>query len=110
MQQDLQPILVYTSCDDRLICRDIAGLVLEKRLAACVQVMAPMTSFYWWEDRIASDNEYLVTMKSDGRLFDELVKAIRSIHPYEVPEIIAAEIVAVDADYCRWMKESLRHG
>ena len=110
MQHEFNPVMVYTSCDDEDACREIARLVLDRRLAACVQVMAPMTSFYWWDDQIASDSEYLVSMKSDRSLFEQLAAAIRSIHPYEVPEIVATDISALDHDYADWMKETLRHG
>ena len=110
MVKDFQPVMVYTSCDDQAVCRDIAHLVLEKRLAACVQLMSEMTSYYWWEGRIASDSEYQLTMKSERSLFGVLVKTIRSIHPYEVPEIIATDITDVDADYAAWMQETLSHG
>ncbi len=110
MQQEIQPIVVYTSCDDRSVCERIARFVLEKRLAACAQVMAPMTSFYWWNNEIAQDEEYLLTLKSHRHLFDQLAAAVRSIHPYEVPEIIATEIAAVDSGYAAWMREELGHG
>lgn len=110
MQQDIQPIVVYTSCDDKSICEKIARLALEKRLAACAQIMAPMTSFYWWEDEIARDGEYLLAIKSHRHLFDQLAAAIRSIHPYEVPEIIATEIIEIDRGYRAWMREELSHG
>lgn len=110
MQQEIQPIVVYTSCDDKSICESIARLVLEKRLAACAQLMTPMTSFYWWKDAIAQDEEYLLALKSHRHLFDQLAAAIRSIHTYEVPEIIATEISAVDSGYAAWMREELSYG
>jgi len=110
MQQDIQPIVVYTSCDDQTVCARIAKLALEKRLAACAQVMAPMTSFYWWKKEITQDDEYLLALKSHRHLFEQLAGAIRSIHSYEVPEIIATEITAIDSDYAAWMREELSHG
>ncbi|MEJ2057316.1 MAG: divalent-cation tolerance protein CutA [Desulfofustis sp.] len=110
MQQEIQPIVVYTSCDDKDVCARIARFVLEKRLAACVQLTAPMTSFYWWKDDIARDEEYLLALKSHRHLFDQLAAAIRSIHPYEVPEIIATEIIEIDSGYAAWMREELSHG
>ena len=110
MLQEFRPVMVYTSCDDQDACREIARLVLDRKLAACVQLMAPMTSFYWWNDQIAEDSEYLMTMKGERSLFDELVSAIRSIHPYDVPEIIATDIIALDHDYAIWMRETIGHG
>lgn len=110
MQQEIQPIVVYTSCDDRSICESIARLALEKRLAACAQLMAPMTSFYWWKNDIARDDEYLLALKSHRHLFDQLAAAIRSIHSYEVPEIIATEVIEVDSGYAAWMRDELSYG
>ena len=110
MHHEQHPVVISTSCDSEQMALDIGRLVLQKRLAACVQILPPITSLYWWKGDIAQDNEFLVTMKSDGRLFDRISKEIRSIHPYEVPEIIATPVVAVDEDYGRWMQEELDHG
>ncbi len=109
MHSDLRPVLVSTTCSKREDGLEIAKAVLEKRLAACVQVCAQMTSMYWWQNKIAEDTEYLITMKSDRVLFEKLAIAIRSVHPYEVPEIIAVDIAAVDEDYGRWMGEELSY-
>ena len=108
--QDFQPVLVSTSVDQEEAARSIAEQVLTKRLAACVHIHPPMTSLYWWKEEIASDSEYLLSMKSERTLFDRLTKAIRAVHPYEVPEIIATDIVDVDREYGAWMREELDHG
>ena len=107
---DFQPVVVSTSIDKEEAALAIAKRVLGKRLAACVHIHPPMTSLYWWQGEIASDSEYLLSMKSDRTLFDRLVEAIRSVHPYEVPEITATSIVAVDKEYGAWMREELDHG
>jgi len=108
MQPELRPILVVTSCDREDVCDEITKAVLKKKLAACVQVSQPVRSSYWWQQEIAEDSEYLVSMKTDRRLFEELSEVIRQIHPYDVAEIIAMKIVAIDDDYKRWMRESLK--
>lgn len=110
MDHELHPVVISTSCDSEQMAHDIGRHMLEKRLAACVQILPPITSLYWWQGEIAKDNEFLVTMKSDRILFERISKEIRSIHPYEVPEIIATPVVDVDEDYARWMKEELDHG
>ena len=107
---DFQPVVVSTSVDNEEAAQSIAKLVLGQRLAVCVHIHAPITSLYWWQGEIASDNEYLLNMKSDRTLFDRLVETIRSVHPYEVPEIIATDIVDVDQQYGAWMREELDHG
>lgn len=109
MQPELHPILVVTSCDREDVCKEITHAVLEHKFAACVQVSAPVRSAYWWQNTIAEDTEYLVSMKTDRRLFKVLSELIRKIHTYDVPEIIATEIVAIDEPYARWMNESLKY-
>ncbi|MFW2365588.1 MAG: divalent-cation tolerance protein CutA [Desulforhopalus sp.] len=109
MVHDTQPVIVTTSIDQEDVAIKLAELVLEKRLAACVQILPPVTSRYWWKGQIASDKEYLLNMKSDRKLFDRLADAIRSVHSYEVPEIIATSVVEIDEEYAIWMKEELEY-
>ncbi len=103
----MQAILVTTTCDTKEIAAAIAKGVLENRLAACVQILGPVESSYWWKQSIAVDKEYLIQIKSERTLFSPLVQLIKSLHTYEVPEIIAIEICAVDDDYLDWMKREL---
>ena len=109
MVHDTQPVIVTTSIDQEDVAIKLAEVVLEKRLAACVQILPPITSLYWWEGEIASDKEYLVSMKSDRNLFNHLIDSIRAVHSYEVPEIIATQIVEIDKDYSAWMKKELSY-
>ena len=109
MVNNMQPIVVTTSIDKEDAAHKLAELVLKKRLAACVQILPPVTSLYWWKGQIASDSEYLLNMKSDRKYFKRLAQAIRSLHSYEVPEIIATAIVEIDQHYASWMKEELDH-
>ena len=106
----MRPILVTTSCDNETEGRNIAVQVLEKRLAACVQISAPVRSCYWWDNKITTDTEYLVVMKSEHALFTELAETIKLMHSYKVPEIVATDIVEIDDAYGQWLKEELRNG
>lgn len=81
----------------------IAGLLVEKRLAACVQVLGPMTSHYRWQGKIETAGEYLCLAKSRATLYPEIEAAIKSIHPYEVAEIIAMPIIAGSKQYLAWL-------
>lgn len=103
----MQPVIVTTSCEKKKDAENIAVLVLKKRLAACVQISSPVTSSYWWKDKIVTDKEYLVNMKSDNALFERLAEVIRKVHPYEIPEIVATELIAVDKAYMRWLSGEL---
>ncbi|MDG4476105.1 divalent-cation tolerance protein CutA [Thiovibrio frasassiensis] len=86
----------------------IATLLLEKRLAACVQVVGPMTSHYWWQGKIETAAEYLCLAKSRGALYSDIEAAIKEIHPYEIPEIIAMPIIAGSKDYLAWVAAEVR--
>lgn len=81
----------------------IAGLLVEKRLAACVQVVGPMTSHYRWQGKIETATEYLCLAKSRAGLYLEIEAAIKAIHPYEVAEIIATPIIAGSKEYLAWL-------
>lgn len=104
----MQPIIVTTTCETVEDAQRLAQLILEKRLAACVQISSPIRSFYWWQGEIAADGEFLVTMKSERRIFERIASTIKEHHPYDVPEIVATEIVAIDKDYLAWLAEELR--
>ena len=77
----------------------IAGLLVEKRLAACVQVIGPMTSHYRWQGKTETAGEYLCLAKSRAALYPEIEAAIKAIHPYEIAEIIAVPIIAGSKEY-----------
>jgi periplasmic divalent cation tolerance protein len=103
----MQPIIVATTCETGEDAQRLAHLMLEKRLAACVQISSPIRSFYWWKGEVVDDGEFFVTMKSERRLFERIASTIKDHHPYDVPEIIATEIVAIDKDYLAWLAEEL---
>lgn len=103
----MQPILVMTTCDKKEVAEAIVERVLENRLAACVQVTGPFESSYWWDQSISVDLEYQIQMKSEKSLFLLLSEVIKTVHSYEIPEIVATEICAIDEDYLLWMKKEL---
>ena len=85
----------------------IARAVLEPRLAACVQVVGPMTSTYWWQGMVEWSTEWQVTFKTTREVYPQVEAAIRALHPYQVPQIIAMAIVAGGADYLDWVREEV---
>jgi periplasmic divalent cation tolerance protein len=85
----------------------IARLLVEKRLAACVQVLGPMISHYRWQGKIEAAGEYLCLAKSRAALFPEIEAAIKAVHPYEIPEIIAMPIMAGSKEYLGWLAAEL---
>ena len=86
----------------------IAGLLVEQRLAACVQVIGPMTSHYRWQGKIEAAGEYLCLAKSRAALYSEIEAAIKAIHPYEVAEIVAVPIIAGSREYLAWLTAAVK--
>ena len=85
----------------------IAEMLVERKLAACVQILPPMTSIYVWKGEVQRESEILLVAKSTQAKFDELEAAVRAIHSYETPEIIALPIVAGSQSYLSWLSNCL---
>jgi periplasmic divalent cation tolerance protein len=88
----------------------IGEMLVERKLAACVQILPPMTSIYVWKGEVQRENEILLIAKSTRTKFDELEEAVRAIHSYETPEIIALPIVAGSQPYLSWLSNCLEEG
>lgn len=99
MEEYLQ---VYTTSDRIDIIEIIAKRLVEERLAACVQVIGPITSTYWWNGKIENSQEWLCIIKSTKRLYKQVEDTIKSIHHYDVPEIVAMPVVKGSEDYLNW--------
>jgi periplasmic divalent cation tolerance protein len=97
-------IQVFTTVEKREDAERIASSVVNKRVAACAQVIGPIQSTYWWKGKVEEAGEWLLMMKTRQDLFSSLEKEIRAVHPYEVPEIIALPIVAGSASYLQWIE------
>lgn len=100
-------VVVLVTAPSREIGRQIANTLLERKLAACVNVIAPIESHYLWKGERCTDEEALLLVKTRADVFaDQLVPTVRVLHPYEVPEIIALPILIGSADYLAWIDES----
>ena len=101
-------IQVVTTTEHRADAERIARALVEERLAACVQVTGPITSTYRWHGKIETAQEWQCWAKSRRDLYNEVEQAIRRLHPYEVPEILAMPILAGSADYLKWLREETK--
>ncbi|HOI75176.1 MAG TPA: divalent-cation tolerance protein CutA [Syntrophales bacterium] len=100
-------IQVVTTVEKQEDAQRIARAMVEKRLAACAQVVGPITSTYWWKGRIEEAQEWQCLLKTREDRFDVLEQAIRGIHPYEVPEIVSMPLVQVSPAYREWLRQEL---
>jgi len=100
-------IQVVTTTERREDAQRIARALVEARLAACVQVLGPITSTYHWKGAIETSREWQCVAKSRQDLFPRLEETIRAAHPYEVPEILAVPITAASQPYLDWLDAEL---
>lgn len=103
---DKEYIIVLITTPSKEVGEKIANALLEKKLAACVNMMAPIFSLYTWEEEINCDDEVLLIVKSRADLFES--DLIPVVHPYDVPEIIALPIIMGSQDYLGWIDEVTR--
>ena len=92
------------SADD---ARVLADALVAERLAACAQIVGPIESVYWWGGAVTGAREWLVRWKTTRSRAGPLVRRLRELHPYEVPEIVRLEPAGVDGPYAAWGPESV---
>ena len=103
-----QFIQIFTTTEKREDAETIAKILVQKRLAGCVQIIGPMKSTYWWKSRMEIVEEWLCLIKSEKSLYEALEKTVKKIHPYETPEITAVPIVAGSREYFDWLDSELK--
>jgi periplasmic divalent cation tolerance protein len=96
-------IVVFTTCGSEQEARKLAAMLIEKRLAACVNITAPVTSIYRWKGVVEESREWLLIVKSRRDCFDRLRIALESAHSYELPEVLAIPVVAGSPNYLAWV-------
>lgn len=96
-------LLVLTNLPDRAAAERLAEALVEQRLAACVNLLAPCRSVYRWKGELQRDEEHPLLAKTTTERYAELEKAIRAAHPYELPEIVAVPIERGLPEYLTWI-------
>lgn len=102
---DLQVMLVYVTVDSVEAGERMARALVEERLAACVNVVEGVTSFYWWEGEVQREGEVLLLVKTQAACLDRLVARVRELSGYEVPATSALPVVGGNRDYLRWVAQ-----
>lgn len=103
-----QILCVLCNVPDRALARDIARRLVEQRLAACVNIGAPVESVYRWEGRIESATETPILIKTDAARYADLERELLALHPYDVPEIIAVPVIVGSPAYTGWVEAETR--
>ena len=99
---------VFSTVDSEEAASRIATQLVERRLAACVQIVPKLQSVYWWQGKVETAGEYLLLMKSTRKLYPALEAAMLELHPYECPELIAVSIAAGLPAYLDWLVREVK--
>ena len=102
--KEVKPILILSTCPDSAVAEQIAKELVASQYAACVNIVSGLRSCFRWRNKIEFEDELLLLIKTTSVNYLAVEKSIKSLHPYELPEIIAISIKAGLADYLRWIE------
>ncbi len=100
-------VQVQTTAGSKEEADRLVAALLERRLAACVQVLGPIESRYWWEGRLESATEWLCLAKTTADRVDDVVTAIRDAHSYDTPEVLVTPVSGGNERYLRWIEDTV---
>lgn len=103
----LQHEIILCTCPDFAAAKKIADLLIEKRLAACVNILPGITSVYRWQNKIETAQEVLLLIKSRPDQYSNIESVIKQAHPYELPEIISVSVENGLPGYLKWIDSCL---
>lgn len=99
-------IVVLVTAKDKHEARRIGRYLVREKLAACVNILGSVNSLFWWKNKIDKADEALLIIKTQKACFRRLEKAVKFIHSYDLPEIIAIPIIIGNKKYLEWIKQS----
>jgi len=104
-----QHVVVFITAGTKKEAEIIANALLSEKKAACVSIVPRVDSLFWWQGKIDSATEVLLVVKTESRLLETIVKLVKKLHSYDVPEIIALPITGGNEEYLKWISESLKN-
>ena len=102
----MSALIVITNAPDRKVAHTIAQALVEQKLAACVNILADCTSIYRWQGKIETAGEVPLLIKTRAEIYSEVEAAIKGLHPYELPEIVALPVADGSHDYLEWLNSA----
>jgi periplasmic divalent cation tolerance protein len=101
-------VVGLVTCSSRAEARKIAGAILTKKLAACVNIVCGLESHYWWQGKLKSARECLLLVKTTRAKERAVTSVVKTSHSYEVPEVIFLSVVAGEKGYLNWLRNSVK--
>lgn len=103
MMNEPSEVVIFVTVAAEEEAREIAERLLNQRKVACVNVVPKVDSMFWWQGNIETEQEKLLIIKTKASLLPEVVRIVKEVHSYEVPEIIALPIIGGNEDYLKWI-------
>ncbi len=100
------PLVFFVTTPDKKTAIEIAKSVIQKKIAACANILENLTSIFWWEGKINTEEECLIIFKTTSENSDQLISFIQNNHPYELPECIGINITKGSQAYLQWIADS----
>jgi len=100
-------IVVFITVSGKKESKKITEYLIDNKLAACVNEISNISSTYWWKGKIEKSKELLLVIKTKKSILNRLIKEVKKIHSYSVPEIIALPIIGGNKDYLNWINSSI---
>jgi len=108
--ENRENVVIFITTDTDEEAHKVAEALLKNRDAACVNIVPRINSLFWWQDRLDSAQESLLIVKSKASLLSEIVRLVKEVHSYDVPEVIALPIIGGNPDYLEWISKEVKQG
>ncbi len=106
--EEFANIVLFITTANTEEAQRIASALLNERKAACVNIVPKISSLFWWQDKLDSAQESLLIVKSKASVLDEIVRMVKRLHSYDIPEIIALPIIGGNQDYLEWIGKEVK--
>ncbi len=106
--KDIGAIVVFVTASSEAEARKIADLLLDRRKAACINIVPRVDSSFWWQGKLDSAQESLLIIKTKEPQLSEVIKLVKEAHSYKIPEVIALPIIGGNDDYLKWLADEVR--
>ncbi len=105
----VQFVVVFVACGSEEEASTIAHALVDEKIAACANIVSPIRSIYRWDGKIWDEKECLLIIKTQETRFQDLERRVKSLHSYQVPEIISLPIQAGSSPYLKWLEENMAY-
>jgi periplasmic divalent cation tolerance protein len=100
-----EEVVIFITASSQEEAQMITDVLLDQKIAACINIVPSVKSCFWWEGKKETAEEVLLIVKSAQSLVDAVIRLVKEVHSYEVPEVVALPIISGNPDYLKWLRE-----